>query len=140
MNQSLGAYNPPSFDIPMHSDYKTFVKYVENYLVNQLAQYQQQFFQQVVNILNTGTQAFGKDLPATSTLNITNWAHRITTAGTITVITPPNGYQSFIVLLAVAPFSLGTGGNIAIAKGPFNIGEHVHLVFSPIDNLWYPAG
>ena len=113
MNQALGAYNPPSFDVPPSHEYKAFFDTVVDFLQNRQAQYQIQFLEGVVNVLNTGTQTFGLDLPATATLNITNWAHRISGTGTISTITPPNGFQSFIVLLSLNGFSFGGGGNIS---------------------------
>lgn len=136
MNQSLGQYSPPSFTLPLGRDYQSFVEAVRNFLQNQLAQYQIPFFQQVVNVLNTGTQAFGQDLPATATLNITNWAHRIAGAGTITTITPPNGFQSFIVLLSLGGFSFGGGGNISNPT-TVTMGHPALCIFDPVGKLWW---
>jgi hypothetical protein len=113
MNQALGTYDPPSFNVPPTHEYKAFFDTVVDFLQNRQAQYQIQFLQQVINVLNTGTQAFGLDMPATATLSITNWAHRISGTGTINTITPPNGFQSFIVLLSLNGFSFGGGGNIS---------------------------
>jgi hypothetical protein len=113
MNQSLPTYSPPSFVPAQARDYQSFVGSVVDFLQNRQAQYQIPFLQNVINVLNTGTQGFGLDMPATATLNITNWAHRISGTGTISTITPPNGFQSFIVLLSLNGFSFGGGGNIS---------------------------
>lgn len=136
MQRSLSAYNPPSYNKPDSRDYQTFVNSVRDYLQNELAQYQIPFIGGMVDVLNTGTQAFGMDLPATATLSITNWAHRITGVGVITTITPPNGFQSFIVLLSLNGFSFGAGGNIS---NPVAIpaGDPALAVYDPISQLWW---
>lgn len=113
MMRSLGQYTPPSFVPAQARDYQSFLGSVTDFLQNRQAQYQIQFLQGVIDVLNTGAQAFGLDLPATPTLNVTNWAHRILGAGTINTITPPNGFQSFIILLSLNGFTFGAGGNIS---------------------------
>jgi hypothetical protein len=113
MNQSLSAYNPPSFFLPSERDYQSFINAVRDYLENELSQYQIQFIQKMIDVLNTGTQAFGSDIVAVTTIAPTNWAHRIAGTGTIQTITPPNGFQSFIVLLSLNGFTFAGGGNIS---------------------------
>jgi hypothetical protein len=113
MWQALAQYNPPSFDVPANHDFWTIINAIRDFLNNRLSQYQIAFLQGVITDINTGSQGFGLDLPATDTLNITNWAHRISGTGTIRTITPPNGFQSFIVLLSLNGFSFAGGGNIS---------------------------
>lgn len=136
MNQSLQDYNPPSFTVPTQRDYQSFVGAVIGYLQNQLAQYQIPYFKQLVNVVNTGTQGFGADLASTAILKVTNWAHRITGTSSIATVTPPNGFQSFIVLLSLDGFSFIAGGNIsnpvAVAAG-----HPAQLFYDPVGLKWW---
>lgn len=136
MNRALAQYNPPSFNVPPTHEYKAFFDTVVDFLQNRQAQYQIQFLQQVIEVINTGTQTFGLDLPATATLNITNWAHRISGTGTIVTITPPNGFQSFIVLLSLDGFTYTTGGNISNSGG-VTAGHPALLIYDPVGLLWW---
>jgi len=144
LNQSLPEYNPPSFAPLQARDYQTFVSAVVDFLQNRQAQYQIQFLQQVINVLNTGTQAFGADLTATifvapygaGWLIPTNWAHRVVSTEPVNTIAVPKGYQSFVRFLALNGFSFTAGGNIsnptAIAAG------HVaDATYDPIGGLWW---
>jgi hypothetical protein len=113
MMQALQDYNPPSFEVPAQHDFWTIINALAKFLNDHLSQYEIPAFKGIIQDMNSGTQAFGLDLPTTATLNVTNWAHRISGTGTISTITPPNGFQSFIVLLSLNGFSFGGGGNIS---------------------------
>ncbi len=117
---------------------------------NQLFLYYRDYFQQysrslkdylerVARIVNTATQTQGADLPATADVRITNYQHRITGGGTITnIITMPNLNASHIALVSLDGFSLGTGGNIALAKTTVP-GQGVMVLWEPVSQLWYPV-
>jgi hypothetical protein len=87
---------------------------------------------------NTATQQVGPAIVAADTIAVSNAMHPITGAGTINTITPSPGFSGPIFLLAKGAFSLGATGNIAIAKGPFQAGEHISLAYNDLEGLWYP--
>lgn len=145
MNQALPQYNPPSFSEPTTRDYKAFYSAVVDFLQNRQAQYQIPFLESVINVLNTGTQAFGADLTATigvapyldGWLIPTNWAHRVVSTSLINTIAVPNGFQSFIVLLSLNGFSYTSeGGNISNSGG-VQAGHPALCIYDPIGLKWW---
>ena len=87
---------------------------------------------------NTATQGVGPAIASATTISVSNAMHHITGTNTINTITPSPGFSGGIDLIADGAFSLGTAGNIAIAKGPFGVGESVRLVWDDIQQMWYP--
>ena len=87
---------------------------------------------------NTATQGVGPAITSAPTISVSNAIHPVSGTATVTTITASPGFSGPIYLLAKGAFSLGTGGNIAVAKGPFSAGEHVALVYNDLEGMWYP--
>ena len=93
----------------------------------------------LTNAHNTATQQVGPSIASEDTIAISNYMHHITGTNTINTIKPPAFHSGPIALIADAGFSLGTGGNIAIAGGPYSVGQHVSLVYDDKLGMWYPS-
>jgi hypothetical protein len=90
--------------------------------------------------LNTQVQGIGQPLASANTITVSSAIHHVTGSAMINQINPAgNGFSGPIWLIADGGFTLGTGGNIALARGPFNVGQSVQLVYDPAigSGTWY---
>lgn len=95
-------------------------------------------FREITNQLNSQVQTFGKPIMASPTISLSNALHHITGTATIETIKAPNGFSGPVWLIADAAFQLGTSGNIALAQGPFTVGQAVQVAFDNGTGKWYP--
>jgi hypothetical protein len=87
--------------------------------------------------MNNITQ--GVDTQASAgTVIISKAITHITGANTISTLTPPSDFGGVAWLIADGAFSITTGGNIALARGPYTVGQAVKLIFDPTTTTWYP--
>lgn len=87
-----------------------------------------------VNGLTSGFSTVASD----TSVNLSTAVTHVTGTNTITTITPGSGFSGVAWLIADDAFSLGTGGNIALARGPYTPGQAVKVVYDPTTATWYP--
>lgn len=73
-----------------------------------------------------------------ASVNLSTAVTHVTGTSTVTTITPGPGFSGVAWLIADGAFSLGTGGNIALARGPYTVGQAVKMVYDPNTATWYP--
>jgi len=73
------------------------------------------------------------------TVQLSTAITHVTGTNAISTITPGPGFSGVAWLVADGAFSLTTGGNIALAGGPYSVGQHVAVIFDSSTGLWYPA-
>jgi hypothetical protein len=96
-------------------------------------------FGNIQDQINSQVQTFGDALDSRSgTLMLTNPNHHVTGTGTVTEILPPSQFSGPVFLVADGAFSLGTGGNIGLAAGPFTPGQLITLTYDQIEEKWFP--
>ena len=96
------------------------------------------YFRQVNAQLNSQVQGFGAAIASATTITLTNANHHITGTNAVKTINVPAAFSGPVFLVADGAFSLTTGGNIAVAAGPFTAGQLVVLSFDPAKNTWAP--
>lgn len=90
--------------------------------------------------LNSQVQGFGTKLASSATITLTNANHHVTGNKPISTIKVPAAFSGPVFLIADGPWSLVTGGNIALAAGPMAIGQMLALTYDPAVNRWSPVG
>jgi hypothetical protein len=143
VNQPIGKVNipPPPNIRPDHlKTYSGLARAVSaiaewhhtssRYLNKKLNEFQEQS--------NTQVQGVGATIASTATITVSAAIHHITGANTITTINAPAGFSGPVHLLADGAFSLGIGGNINLARGPYSVGQVAILVYDPATAMWSP--
>ena len=97
--------------------------------------YLQTTLQNIKQQLNT-QQSVGAVLPSAAAITVSSAVHHVSGAVAISTINAPSGFSGPIWLWADGAFSITTGGNITLARGPFTVGQVVELVYDPIVALW----
>ena len=102
--------------------------------------YLQTTLQNIKQQLNTQVQGVGSVLASAAAITISSAIHHVSGVATISTINAPTGFSGPIWLVADGAFAITTGGNIALARGPFTVGQVVMLVFDPAagSGTWYP--
>lgn len=90
------------------------------------------------DLLNTGTQGVGDDLPSGTTISPSAAIHVVTGAAAIDTITPPQGFSGPIWLIPAGTWTLTTAGNIALGATAV-VNRTLCVVFNPRTQLWYPS-
>ena len=75
---------------------------------------------------------------SSSTVQLSTAVTHVTGTNTITNLTPGQGFSGVAWLIADGAFSLGTGGNIALARGPYTVGQAVKVIYDSSTGMWYP--
>lgn len=141
MNQQLQIMQPPNPPgMAIASDFKTL-----QLKSRELGEWAQRLslwlkgtvLAPIVSQLNGQTQGIST-LASAGTIAPSTTVTHITGVATISTITPPSGFSGLAWLIADGAFSLTTGGNIALARGPYTVGQVVTLIYDPATALWYP--
>jgi hypothetical protein len=132
--------NPPAIvtNLGKYSAMAGAVATILNWATQQ-TRYLQTTIQNIKNQLNTQVQGVGAALASAATITISSAIHHVTGVAAISTINAPTGFSGPIWLVADGAFAITTGGNIALARGPFTVGQVVMIVFDPSTSLWYPA-
>lgn len=143
MNQPIGKVNipPPPVIRPEHlKTYSGLARAVSaisewhhtssRYLNRKLNEFQEQS--------NTQVQGVGATIASSATITVSAAIHHVTGSDTITTINAPAGFSGPVHLLADGTFSLGTGGNINLARGPYSVGQVAIVVYDPATGMWSP--
>ena len=130
-------------DPPIHNGLKTFsdlsggvsklfqwARMMRREVYEQLETHRQQ--------LNTQVQGVGTAIQSAGIVTVNSPTHHITGTATVNTINASAHFSGPIHLIADGGFSLGTSGNIALARGPFSVGQSTTLVFDPATAKWYP--
>lgn len=143
MNKPLGNVTLP--DVPTHGDLAKYhglqdaVKHLYRWARERTSS-DNKTLGDMQSQLNSQVQSYGAALDSTGgTLALTNPNHHVTGTGAVATIDPPAGFSGPVFLVADGAFSLVTGGNIAVAAGPFTVNQLVELDYDPATNQWYPA-
>ena len=88
--------------------------------------------------LNTQVQGVGAVIPSAATITVSAAIHHVSGGATITTINAPSGFSGPVHLLSDGGFSLGTGGNINLARGPYSVGQLAIVVYDPATGMWSP--
>jgi hypothetical protein len=88
--------------------------------------------------LNSQVQGEGDVIASADAISPTNPIHHVSGNAAIKTINAPSGFSGPIWLLMQGAPSFVTGGNIALAKGPFTPGQAVRVVYSQNTRMWYP--
>jgi hypothetical protein len=135
MSYQVQAYNPPNISLAEVRDFRSFRDRVKSAFDIQ-NNYNAQFFQNMIQAVNTNAQGNGPNIPSAATIHPTNFMHIVTGTATITTIVPPAGYNGLLALISLNGFVLATGGNISRAVSP-PIGALVLAVYHPVTKVWY---
>jgi hypothetical protein len=135
MSYQVQAYNPPNISLAEVRDFRSFRDRVKSAFDIQ-NNYNAQFFQNMIQAVNTNAQGNGPNIPSAATIHPTNFMHIVTGTATITTIVPPAGYNGLLALISLNGFVLGTGGNISRAVSP-PVGALVLAVYHPVTKVWY---
>lgn len=141
MQDSLPEWEPPSLTIggKLPTSPSQVFSYYQTYL-QQYSRSLKDYLERASRIVNTGTQGQGPDIVAAPEIKISHYMHRITGPDTITTIgVVATLNASHVSFISLGGFSLGTGGNIALAKTTV-VGQGVMLLWDPASRLWYPVG
>lgn len=92
----------------------------------------------LVGQVNSQTQGFSTRSSAGS-VSLSSAITHITGNQIITMLSAPATFSGVAWLVADGPFSLGTGGNIAVSMGPCTIGETIRITFDGGTQKWYPS-
>lgn len=98
----------------------------------------QEGFDTVMQVVNTGVQGVGPSIASADKIAVSNAIHHITGTATVNTITPSPGHSGPVFLVSDDGFSVGTGGNIGMAK-TYSAGQMAHLAFDDVKQMWYPA-
>ncbi len=107
--------------------------------LTQLKQTLEEHINKLTQAHNTATQQVGPPIASDTTIAVSNYMHHVTGTNAISTIKPSPGHSGPIALIADGAFSLTTGGNIAIAGGPYTAGQHVSLVYDDQMGMWFPS-
>jgi hypothetical protein len=136
VSYQVAAYNPPpsilAADVRDFRSFRDRVKAIFDVQNN----YNQQFFQNLVQAINNNAQNYGANIAAAATIHPTTFMHLVTGTATITTIVPPAGFNGQLALIAQAGFSTATGGNISRAV-TVAAGQFLMLVYLPPTSTWY---
>jgi|SRR5215469_3789186 len=135
MSYQVAAYNPPPIVLTEVRDFRSFRDRVKS-IFDVQNNYNQQFFQNLVQGVNTNGQNYGPNIAAAATIHPTQFMHLISGTATITTIVAPAGFNGQLALIAQAGFSTGTGGNISRAV-TVAAGQFLMLVYFPPTQTWY---
>jgi hypothetical protein len=135
MSYQVQAYNPPNISLAEVRDFRSFRDRVKSAFDIQ-NNYNAQYFQNLIQAVNTNAQSYGPRITSAATIHPTNFMHIVAGTATITTIVPPAGYNGLLALISQDGFSLGTGGNISRAVSP-PIGSLVLTVYHPVTKTWY---
>ena len=142
MNPPLSFKDPPNppTDLTPQRDYKAVVQKVSEMarwtrdLANWLHSTVIDPTQTKVNGLTSGFS----NAASAATVQLSTAVTHVTGTNTITTLTPGTGFSGVAWLIADGAFSLGTGGNIALARGPYTVGQAVKVVYDSSTGMWYP--
>jgi hypothetical protein len=135
MSYQVSSYSPPNISLADVRDFRSFRDRVKS-IVDTQNNYNQQYFQNLVQAVNNNAQNYGPNIASAATIHPTNFMHIVTGTVTVTTIVPPAGYNGLLALISLNGFALGTGGNISRAVSP-PVGALVLAVYHPVTKVWY---
>jgi hypothetical protein len=89
--------------------------------------------------LNSQVQGVGAVIASAATITVSAAMHHITGVAAIATINAPAGFSGPVFLFADGAFSVTTGGNILLARGPYTPGQLVILAYDPATAKWSPT-
>lgn len=136
MNKLLPPFQPPSRPTQYQSTFPEYLRQLEQWL-DKYTKYMLDYQQQLVNVVNTGTQGFGlTTVPVDTSVFITAYISLLSGTGTISNIFTNSGFSGTIALIAIDGFSTDTAGNISLAV-TIAANEVGYFTFDPVTGKWY---
>ena len=125
---------PPVAGVAKYSGLASSVVAIGKWASEQ-TRYLQTTIQNIKQQLNT-QQSVGAAIPSAATITVSSPIHHISGTVAIKTINAPSAFAGPIWLWADGAFSITTGGNITLARGPFSVGQVVELIYDPTVALW----